>query len=299
MGPEDLLDRCTFPGRGEPVTCAVSGGADSLALLALAVEAGCQAHAMHVDHGLRATGDEEAALVEEVAARLGATFERVNVIVPPGADLEARARQARYDVLPYGVLTGHTADDQAETLLLNLLRGCGLDGLRGMSAEGGGRNGARRPILALRRTETAALAESLGLKVVVDPSNADERFRRNRVRHEVLPLLAAVAQRDPVPLLARTSRLLAEDAEYLDSCARAIDASDVRAVAGAPRPLANRAIRQWLRQGQGQEQHPPSEAELARVWEVVTGRAKGCELAGGRRVSRSRGRLGLGPPEFG
>lgn len=288
-----FLARCTFPPAGAAVTCAVSGGPDSLALLALAVAAGCHAHAVHVDHGLRPQGDAEAGLVEEAAARLGATCERVRVCVVPGPDLEARARRARYDVLPFGVMTGHTADDQAETLLLNLLRGCGLDGLRGMVAEGGGRQGVRRPLLGLRRAETAAVVGLLGLRAVSDPSNEDPRFRRNRARHEVLPLLAEVAQRDPVPLLARTAALLAEDARYLDACASGLDGADVAALASAPAPIANRALRQWLRQGQDDEQHPPSQAELARVWQVARGQVKACQLAGGRRVTLSGGRLDL------
>jgi tRNA(Ile)-lysidine synthase len=252
-----------------------------------------------VDHGLRPEGEAEAAMVEEAATRLGATCERARVSVVPGPDLEARARRARYEALPYGVLTGHTADDQAETLLLNLLRGCGLDGLRGMVAEGGGRQGVRRPILGLRRAETAALVAVLGLRAVSDPSNADRRFRRNRARHEVLPLLAEVAQRDPVPLLARTAALLAEDARYLDAAASAVDGADVAALVAAPAPIAKRALRQWLRQGQDDEQHPPSQAELARVWEVVSGQAPACQLAGGRRVTLSGGRLELGPADMG
>lgn len=290
-----LLPRCRFPGPGEPVTCAVSGGTDSLALLALAVAAGCRAHALHVDHGLRPAGEAEAALACAAAAELGASFELAKLDVAPGPDLEARARAARYQVLPEGVLTGHTADDQAETLLLNLLRGCGLDGLAGMRPEEAGLRRVRRPILALRRAETAQLVDALGLTAVHDPSNFDNRFRRNRVRHELLPLLASVSERDPVPVLARTASLLGEDAEYLNLAAAVVDPSDVSALRAAPRPLANRALRAWLREAQDDEHHPPSFAELGRVWDVVSGRAKACELSGGRRLSRSRGRLLLGP----
>jgi len=292
-GVEGLLGRCTFPEKGEPVVCAVSGGADSVAMLALAVAAGCSAHAVHVDHGLRPVGPEEAAVVEGAASALGATFEGLSVRVEPGPDLEARARQARYEVLPEGTLVGHTADDQAETLLLNLMRGAGLDGLRGMRATAGGPRKARRPILALRRSETLAFVTALGLPTVTDPSNAEARFRRNRARHEVLPLLADVAGRDPVPLLARTAALLAEDAELLDSLARDLDPTDARALAAAPRPLANRALRTWLRKDEGPERHPPSSEDLERAWAVVTGRAVACELSGGRRLSRSAGRLRL------
>ncbi|HEX5365549.1 MAG TPA: ATP-binding protein, partial [Acidimicrobiales bacterium] len=123
----------------------MSGGADSLALLVLAARAGCRVTAVHVDHGLRPGSAGEADVVRAVAADVGAGFRAERVEVAPGPDLEARARAARYAVLPPGALTGHTADDQAETVLLNLIRGAGLEGLAGMRAD------QRRPLLALRR----------------------------------------------------------------------------------------------------------------------------------------------------
>jgi len=288
-----LLARSHFPPAGRQVVCAVSGGADSMAMLALAVAGGCKAHAVHVDHGLRPGSSDEAAVVQAAAGALGATFERVAVRVGPGGDLEARARSARYEVLPEGVMVGHTADDQAETFLLNLLRGAGLDGLAGMRAESAGWRRVQRPILALRRSETIALVGALGLQVVDDPSNRDLKFRRNRLRHEVMPLLAEVAERDPVPLIARSASLLGEDAALLCSMADRLDPTDTRSLRAAPLPLARRALRSWLRSGR--ERHPPSAAEIERVWAVVVGRAVACEVAGGRRVSRSGGRLKLEP----
>ncbi|MGI8808381.1 MAG: tRNA lysidine(34) synthetase TilS, partial [Acidimicrobiales bacterium] len=155
-GHDALLARCTFPPPGTTVTCAVSGGADSLALLVLSVAAGCRATAAHVDHGLRPGSADEAHTVAEAARHLGAGFRAETVDVAPGPNLEARARAARYAVLPPDVLTGHTADDQAETVLLNLLRGAGLDGLAGMRHE-------HHPILDLRRAETEAVCAAEGL----------------------------------------------------------------------------------------------------------------------------------------
>lgn len=266
-----------------------------MAMLALAVASGCSARAVYVDHGLRPEGPREAEVVKTGARALGATFEGVMVHVDPGGDLEARARWARYEALPEGVLVGHTADDQAETFLLNLLRGAGLDGLSGMRASEGGPRRVRRPILGLRRAETRAYVAVLGLETVSDPSNFEARFRRNRVRHEVLPLLADVAGRDPVPLLARTAALLAEDADFLDDMAKAMDPTDARALSSSPPALARRALRSWLRAGEGPERHPPSSHELRRVWAVVTGEVIACQLAGGRRLSRSSNRLKLEP----
>lgn len=275
-----LLDRCRFPPPGSAVTCAVSGGADSLALLVLAVEAGCEVVAIHVDHGFREGSAAEAGVVAAAAARFGAAFEARAVRVEPGPNLEERWRDARRAVLPSGTLTGHTVDDVAETVLLNLLRGAGLDGLAGI------RPGPTKPILALRRSETRALCEEVALDPILDPSNDDTAFLRNRVRHEVLPLLDEIGGRDVARLLHRQAMLLREDAELLDALSAGIDVTDARAVAAAPPPLGRRAIRHWL-----SGDHPPDSATVERVLAVARGEVRACELPGGERVERSRMRL--------
>jgi tRNA(Ile)-lysidine synthase len=285
----ELLERCEFPPSGTAVTCAVSGGADSLALLALAVAAGCPATAVHVDHGLRPGSAGEADVVRAAAERLGAGFRALTVDVEPGPNLEARARAARYAALPPDALTGHTADDQAETVLLNLVRGAGLDGLAGMAPE-------RRPIRRLRRRETGALCAALGLDPVHDPSNDDPAFRRNRVRHELVPLLDAIAERDVVAVLARQADTAREEAAFLDELAAEIDVHDAKAVAAAPVALARRAVRRWLRDAGGDERHPPDASAVERVLAVARGEAVACQLAGAWRVSRSRNRLRLERP---
>jgi tRNA(Ile)-lysidine synthase len=268
------------------LACAVSGGADSLALLALAVAAGCDTTAIHVDHGLRPDSAAEATVVAQAAQRLGARFEARTVHVAPGGNLEARAREARYAALPKDVATGHTADDQAETVLLNLLRGSGLDGLAGMKLG----PCPQRPILALRRTETRVLCRELGLEPVDDPTNRDTAFRRNRVRAELLPLLDAIAERDIAALLARQAANLRDEAELLDALAAAIDPTDAKALAAAPAPLARRAVRRLLA-----GEHPPDAAAVERVLAVARGEATACEVAPGRRVQRSGQRLSVVP----
>ncbi|HUR23127.1 MAG TPA: tRNA lysidine(34) synthetase TilS [Acidimicrobiales bacterium] len=278
-----LLARCTFPPPGTAVTCAVSGGADSLALLGLAVAAGCEVTAVHVDHGLRPGSAGEAGVVEDAAARFGADFRAVKVDVAPGPNLEARARAARYSVLPAGVLTGHTADDQAETVLLNLLRGAGLDGLAGMRREG-------HPILALRRHETEAVCAAEGLAAVTDPTNADPVHRRNRVRAELVPLLHDIAERDPVPILARQAEILRDEAAVLDVLAAGIDPTDAGSLMGSPPALARRAVRRWLTEGLD---HPPDAATVERVLAVAHGMARGTDVGAGRRVARTRNVLRL------
>lgn len=265
----------------------MSGGPDSLALLALATEAGCDVTAVHVDHGLRPGSADEADVVAEAADRFGARFRAVRATVADGPDLEARARAARRAVLPPEHATGHTADDRAETLLLAILRGAGLDGLAALPA------GPRHPIVAVRRHETGALCASLDLRPVHDPSNDDRRFRRNRVRHELLPLLDDVAGRDVVALLCRLADLAAADAALLDALAgEAVpDPTDARAVAAAPDPLARRALRAWLRTVTDDEAHPPDLAALERVLAVARGDASATDVGGGLRVERTSGRL--------
>lgn len=281
-----LLPRCRFSAPGTAAACAVSGGADSIALLVLARAAGLEVEAIHVDHALREGSAMEAAVVAAAAERFGARFRAVRAEVLGGPNLEARARAARYAVLPPEVLTGHTADDQAETVVLNLLRGAGLDGLAGI------RPSPRRPILALRRHETKALCDELGIDVVDDPSNRDPSIRRNEVRHRLLPLASKLAERDVIPVIARQAEVLRDDADALDELAAEIDVTDARALAGAAPALARRAVRRWLA-AYDDEQHPPDLASVERVLAVARGEVTACEVAGGHRVARTGGRLRL------
>jgi tRNA(Ile)-lysidine synthase len=287
--PGDLLGRCTFPPPGTAVRCGVSGGADSSALLVLAVSAGCRATAVHVDHGLRPGSDREADRVAALAERFGAGFEGHTAVVEPGPNLEARARAARAAALGPGALVGHTADDQAETLLLALLRGSGPAGLAGADPR-------VRPILGLRRAETHQLCRSLRIAVVDDPSNTDPSVRRNRVRHELLPLLDDIAGRDVVPVLHRTAAVHGAVAGLLDDLAAQLDPTVAAELAAAPEPVAAHAVRRWVRTTTGAA-HPPDLAAVGRVLDVASGRVVGCELPGGWRVRRSHGRLRLDAPQ--
>lgn len=219
-----------------------------------------------------------------MAERFGARFVGLKADIGPGPNQEARARRERRRLLGADALTGHTADDQAETLLINLLRGAGAAGLAAMVS------GPTHPILALRRHETSDLCRSLGVDVVHDPTNEDPRFLRNRIRHEVLPLLADVSGRDVVPILNRTSRHLRHVDDGVNRLADGFDPTDTRQMAGAPPLLARAALRRWLTDGEG---HPPSTAELERVLAVVRHEVRACELSGGRTVTRANGVLRL------
>ena len=278
----------------QPVV-ACSGGPDSVALLALIVATGREPTAVYVDHGLRPDGPAEAAHVAEVARQLAADARAVAVDVAPGPNLEARARDARYAALDDArhtlgartVLVGHTADDQAETVVLNLLRGSASAGLAAMAPR---RGAIVRPLLGLRRTDCEAVCAAIGVVPVRDPMNTDPAFRRVVVRDDVLPRLSAVAGRDLVPVLARQAEVLRSESDYLDELARAAwppDADLKRAdvLARLPLPLARRAVRQWL------GAPPPSFADVERVLAVARGEARATEVTGGHRVLRRSGVL--------
>lgn len=283
-----LVGRCTFPPAGTAVTCAVSGGPDSTALAVLAVGAGLVVTIVHVDHALRPGSADEAEVVAGLASRLDVGFRAVRAPVHPGPNLEARARTARHRAVGADALFGHTTDDQAETVLLRLLRGTGPTGLAAMRAD-------RHPLLALRRHDTVGLCDRLGLPVVVDPSNDSQVFTRNRIRHEVLPLLADVAGRDVAPLLARLAGLAAQQSDLLDEMASGIDPTDAAELNGAPEPVAVAALRRWWRESTAGSL-PPDEPATRRVLEVASGDRVGTDVAGGWRVERTRGRLRLVPP---
>jgi tRNA(Ile)-lysidine synthase len=294
--PEPAVVGADLGGLTAPVVVACSGGADSLGLLVVAAEAGLAPVAVHVDHGLRPDSAQDADAVRDAARRLGVRARSVAVQIEPGGNLEARARDARYLALEAvrveegasAVLVGHTADDQAETVLLNLMRGSAASGLAGMPAR---RGHLARPLLGVRRDAVRALVATRGLEPVADPANDDPAFRRNWVRHEVLPALNAGVHRDLVPVLTRQAAVLRAEADLLDELADALlttageDAPGARVLAGAHPALARRAVRRWL------GSPPPSLAEVERVLAVARCERRAAELAGGRRVWREDGRL--------
>jgi tRNA(Ile)-lysidine synthase len=279
-----------------PVVVACSGGTDSLALLALAAAAGLDPVAVHVDHGVRPGSGRDAPEVARAAAGWGARCRSVQVRVEPGGNLEARARDVRYAALERArveagaevVLVAHTADDQAETVLLNLLRGSASAGLGAMAVR---RGRVVRPLLGLRRADTAEICHRLAVAPVVDPMNADLSYRRVWLRREVIPALERSAGRDLVAVLARQASILRAESDLLDQLAR-----DALAAAGGTEPrgaavaaltpaLARRVVRSWL------GAPPPSLDEVERVLAVARGERRATELAGGRRVGRRAGIL--------
>jgi tRNA(Ile)-lysidine synthase len=196
----------------------------------LAGELALDLHVAHVQHGLRgaaAAADADFVQAQAAALHLPCTVLAVDVLGARTAreSLEAAARRVRYAALralaaslgATAIATGHTLDDQAETLLLHLLRGAGLDGLAGMRPR---RHDLARPLLAVTHAETTAYCHALGLQARDDLTNHDTRFRRNAVRHDLLPRLRPYNNRI-AETLARAAALLADDADYLWQAAEA------------------------------------------------------------------------------
>lgn len=332
------------PATGERVVLAVSGGADSCALL-LAVDEliksgrlALQITVAHLDHGLRgAAGAADARWVESLARELGVEIEVGRASVDQSAraardNLEQAARRERYEFLARvareccarAVLTGHTLDDQAETVLLALLRGSGADGLGGMRPvrsldETDESVLLVRPLLGwARRAETEEYCRSRGVCVRMDEMNADERFARVRVRRKLLPLLQTFNAR-VVESLARTAELLRDDGDALDvQAAKLLDEASTRANANelkanvkstldmpaAPSSLRievllradlsvrRRALRQWIRRGRGSLRRVDL-VHVQAIENLLKGERGGrvAELPGGCKIERRRGVL--------
>jgi tRNA(Ile)-lysidine synthase len=237
---------------------ALSGGADSLALAAVAARLHSTT-ALIIDHGLQSGSAAVAAAARDQALAVGCVEARVlPVTVGSAGGPEAAARSARYAALEAAraampVLLGHTLDDQAETVLLGLGRGSGprsIAGMRAMDPPWG------RPLLGLRRTVTAAACTELGLTPWHDPHNTEPRFTRVRLRTEVLPLLEDVLGGGVAESLARTAAALREDTDTLDAQARdvlaAAQAGDGMTISGLidlPASIRRRVIRGWLLTG--------------------------------------------------
>jgi len=318
-----------LPTSGETVVVAVSGGADSTALL-LAIEELKTRNKLfvdvcvaHLDHGLRKSSSKDAKWVRELATKLGfrSVIGRSKVAenaAESSDNLEQAAREARYAFLERTakkvsanyVLTAHTMDDQAETVLLRLMRGSAGAGLGGMESL---RPLAKhssiklaRPLLWARRIETEDYCRLRRVEFLTDEMNDDQKFARVKVRKQLLPLMQSFNNRI-VEALSRTATQLREDGAVLFNNSGALlqqaslspeesetktPALDVKVLAKAPSALRRRALRQWLSEARGGTRRLEM-VHLSAVEKLLEGTAGGrvVELPGGGRVSRRQHRL--------
>lgn len=308
------LRASNVPCRGGALVVGLSGGADSVALLdalaSLRRRRGFRLVAAHLDHGLRAGSAGDAAFCAELCRGLDVPLRVASADVRGRArrekgGLEQAARRERYAFLrrvreeekAEAIAVAHTRDDQAETLLLRLLRGAGATGLGGMRPR---RGDLVRPLLGVSREEVLAHLRDRGLAWREDPSNADTAHRRNRVRHELLPYLEERFNPGIRAALARTASVLADEAAHVRAEAEALLAGIAREEGGAlllkrvplaeaPTAIARAAIRQALLRKGGLAQvgalHVDQVLRLARA-KAPSGRR--LPLPGGREARFTR-----------
>ena len=297
---------------GDRILLAVSGGADSLLLASAtnleAIKVGIQLSALVVDHQLQNGSGEVALGAQKKLIELGITDANVvQVLVDENlgnGGLEASARRARYEALDaeadrisaVAIFLGHTEDDLAETVLLGLARGSGTRSLSGMAFQVGR---YVRPFLELSRAQVLAACKESGIEYWSDPHNQDLSFARVRVRNEILPIMEKEIGPGISKALARTSRILREDADALDLIAGDIFASladpaqiPIELIAEVPSAVRKRVIKRAI-EAMGA---PTLTAEQIVEVDALVGAWKGqgaVALAGGITARRDSGRLTL------
>ncbi|MDA8196812.1 MAG: tRNA lysidine(34) synthetase TilS [Actinomycetota bacterium] len=251
---DKLLNRCHFPSEGS-FHAAVSGGSDSLAMTMIAYSAGLEVEIWNLDHQIRPTSSAESAAVKDFGDWLGIPVHCFKASVSD-RNVEASARNLRKRFFPSNISTGHTMDDQAETFILNMMRGSGIDGLSGM------RPSAEKPILNLRKKDTLKICEIFTLNPVEDESNKSDKYRRNRVRMEVIPLLSEISGRDVVPVISRSASILRSDADFLFALSDNVDTACVSELLSYGEPVLARVLRKRIKAISG---YPPSARSIDKL----------------------------------
>ena len=292
------------------ILIGVSGGTDSMALaiatLAEAKQANIDVVAIIVDHQLQAESTAVALRTKETLLLNGCTLVEVypvDVVVTDG--LESSARRARYGAFDHAIATfnpdyfflGHTKNDQAETVLLGLARGSGTRSLSGIAVENGS---FVRPLLEVARERTVAACEENGIIPWIDPHNSDSKYLRVKVRDTVLPVMEEQLGPGISDGLARSARILREDADALDQIAselfETLDSAniEVEALSRSPKAIRSRVLRLAI-YAAGAPSGTLGADHLASVEALITGwRGQGVvSLPGGVKVERISGRLSL------
>ncbi len=289
---EDVSARLDLPDG--PLVVALSGGADSAALLYLSADPRAQTRALHVNHGL-AHSDKMESAADDVARSLGVDLDVVAVTVEDGPSPEGQARQARYtafvDRTGEGdrLLTAHTRDDNVETVVFNLIRGTGPRGLGGIPYHRP--HNVFRPMLTITRSETREIAALAGLPFVDDPMNDDPGLTRNVIRSRVIPMLAELNPRFSESI-ARMASTVGADSAYLDNevaQVRILRGEDSVGVAvgdllAMAKPLGDRVLKTMLTYTVGSE--GVSAERVDTLWSVARAETVAVELTSEVRVVR-------------
>lgn len=315
-GPEDVaegLEAAELPIDPEnPYLVMVSGGPDSSFLLWALVGLGTKVVAFHLDHAVRPGSEADAESARALAQSLGVDIEvvRQRPDVRPGASFETAARIVRYEEARRvasragceWMLTGHTADDQLETFFINLRRGAGLDGLKGIPRRSGP---VARPMLALWKDDIRRACDAHRVPYADDPTNRDLSILRNKIRLEAIPALEAALGNRFKNSLLRQTELLRQDAEYLNACAASEMEANVAKVPGRPvllaeadwfrrlaLPIARRVVRLGFERLTGAP--PPPSRLIAAALDVAT-KGGSADLGSGMVFCREGKRIVIRP----
>lgn len=303
-----IEEKALFPAPCH-IVIGVSGGADSMSLLHCLHKRGIKSTVVHIHHGLRGdTADRDAAFVQDYCAQIGApcmiryvdagmyASEHRMSVEEAGRHLRYAAFESvRQEVEADYIVTAHTADDQTETVLMHILRGCGTDGLSGIPSK---RGVIRRPLLCCTRSEIEAYCAEYNVPYVIDETNEDTKFLRNRVRHELLPYLRQLNPAIDVAL-TRLAQHTAEDVTYLrdlatESLANAHreDGWSVEAFLVQPTSVRRRMIGLWLRDAEIDDIEEVHVMAIERL--IISGKGK-ASLPCGKIATVQQGRLRLLP----
>ncbi|MFN8016445.1 MAG: tRNA lysidine(34) synthetase TilS [Acidimicrobiia bacterium] len=271
------------------VIVACSGGADSIALALIFKAFNIDFALCYIEHGLNPATVQCELITKDLAQKLDVPFfyQHLNLVQDLNANIEATARQHRYEALEkirvthnYDLIaTAHHEDDLAETFFINLMRGSGS----GVSSLKKKRNHIVRPLLHWRKKDLMSFVEALNFEYFHDESNDDKRFVRNRVRHELIPLLNEIAGRDVTPLIARSSKIFQSDNEYLNKLASQVwpkGEASTKDLRGLDPVIQVHALRNWI------IGYPPSEDEMDRILQVVNHEIVSTQISGDRTIWR-------------
>jgi tRNA(Ile)-lysidine synthase len=278
------------------VLAAVSGGCDSVAMLRMLIDSNREVAAAHYNHGLRDEAEKDENFVRELCGQWGIPFISERGDVHGGAGFEERARTMRYDFLERVragrgldfIATGHTADDNIETVLLNLTRGSGLHGLTGIPEQ---RGNIIRPILHLSRDDAERYLRERNIPWREDATNADTHYRRNHIRHKVIPALRQVNP-SLTRAAVRLTAALREDEEYLMGLAREEfyrcgTEFPAKSLLNLPKPVAVRVCRLLAEAAGGK---PPERVHIEAMLDIAAGgNGRETHMAGGLTAAKKKG----------